>query len=152
MILMCEVGDLQHAVAAGTPGPEGIAAFAPVGLGRPSAEASLLASGRPTIYLYDDLPGGAGLATRAHSLGRGFFEHVLAVVRGCGCKYGCPTCIGTEVALAPGSSPRIIDPSGIVAEANADPDQLARRHARADLVATLDMSRNARKPCDADLA
>lgn len=138
MILMCEVGDLQHAVAAGAPGPEGIAAFAPVGLGRPSSEASLLAGGRPTIYLYDDLPGGAGLATRVHALGRSFFERTLAVVRGCGCTSGCPTCIGTEVALAPGSSSSsssILDPSGVVAEAGADPEQVARRHAGADLFA-----------------
>ncbi len=138
MTLMCEVGDLRHAVAAGTPGPEGIAAFAPVGLGRPSSEASLLAGGRPTIYLYDDLPGGAGLATRVHALGRPFFERTLAVVRGCGCANGCPTCIGTEVALAPGSSSQILDPGGIVAEAQVDPEQVARRHARADLVATLE--------------
>ncbi len=138
MILMCEVGDLQHAVAAGTPGPEGVAAFAPVGLGRPSAEASLIASGRPTIYLYDDLPGGAGLATRVHALGRPFFARVLAVVRGCGCAHGCPTCIGTEVALAPGVGAQILDPSGVVAEALADPEQTARRHARADLLATLE--------------
>ncbi|MFO7561980.1 MAG: DEAD/DEAH box helicase [Enhygromyxa sp.] len=138
MILMCELGDLRHAIAAGAPGPEGVAAFAPVGLGRPSAEASLLAGGRPTIYLYDDLPGGAGLATRVHALGRPFFERALAVVRGCGCAHGCPTCIGTEVALAPGSSAQILDPSGVVTEARADPEQLARRHARADLIATLE--------------
>jgi DEAD/DEAH box helicase domain-containing protein len=107
MVLMCEVGDLEHAVASGPPGPEGVAAWAPVGLGRPSAEASLIASGRPTIYLYDNMPGGAGLATRVHSLGRPFFERVLAVVRGCGCAHGCPTCIGTEVALAPGVGPDV---------------------------------------------
>jgi DEAD/DEAH box helicase domain-containing protein len=107
MVLMCEVGDLEHAVASGPPGPQGVAAWAPVGMGRPSAEASMIASGRPTIYLYDDLPGGAGLATRVHSLGRPFFERVLAVVRGCGCAQGCPTCIGTEVALDGGAvSPR----------------------------------------------
>lgn len=140
MILMCEVGDLRHAIAAGAPGPEGVAAFAPVGMGRPSAEASLLAGGRPTIYLYDDLPGGAGLATRVHALGRPFFERTLAVVRGCGCTHGCPTCIGTEVALAPGGlhAAQILDPSGVVAEAQADPEQVARRHARADLIATLE--------------
>ncbi|HVH99658.1 MAG TPA: DEAD/DEAH box helicase [Enhygromyxa sp.] len=141
MILMCELGDLRHAVAAGAPGPEGVAAFAPVGLGRPSSEASMLAGGRPTVYLYDDMPGGAGLATRVHAFGRSFFERTLAVVRGCGCAHGCPTCIGTEVALAPGQSsqnPRIMDPSGVVAEAKADPESVARRHARADLVATLE--------------
>jgi DEAD/DEAH box helicase domain-containing protein len=159
MILMCEVGDLQHAVASATPGPDGVAistgprralgfdratsspGFAPVGLGRPSAEGSLLAGGRPTIYLYDDLPGGAGLATRVHALGRAFFERALTVVRGCGCERGCPTCVGTEVALGPGASGQpssILDPSGVVAEALARPEEVARGHARQDLVSTLE--------------
>ncbi|PRQ02240.1 putative ATP-dependent helicase Lhr [Enhygromyxa salina] len=144
MVLMCEVGDLRHAVASGPPGPEGVAAWAPVGSGKPSAEASLIAGGRPTVYLYDDLPGGAGLATRAHSLGRPFFEQVLAVVRGCGCAHGCPTCIGTELALDPLGSvggAQLLDPSGVVAEASGtelDPQAVARRHARADLIATIE--------------
>jgi len=138
MTLMCEVGDLCHAVASGTPGPEGVAAFAPVGNNRPSTEASMLAGGRPTIYLYDKTPGGVGLATRTQALGRSLFAGVLAVVRGCRCSHGCPTCIGTEVALTPHSSAQILDPSGVVAEAHADPEFVARRHARADLIATLE--------------
>ncbi|NVB42790.1 DEAD/DEAH box helicase [Pseudenhygromyxa sp. WMMC2535] len=129
MVLMCEVGDLRHAVTSGVPGPDGVAAWAPVGLGRPKPEASLVAGGRPTIYLYDDLPGGAGLATRIHGLGRDFFEHVLAVARGCGCGHGCPTCIGTEVALDPPTMGAAPDPAL---------ELHARRHARADLLATLE--------------
>ncbi|PRQ07814.1 putative ATP-dependent helicase Lhr [Enhygromyxa salina] len=133
MVLMCEVQDLCHAVTSGLPGPEGVTAWAPVGLGKPSAEASMLAGGRPTIYLYDDLPGGAGLSTQAHALGRPFFERVLAVVRGCGCAHGCPTCIGTEVALDPlggmGAAP---NPSE-----RHNPETVARKHARADLLTTI---------------
>ena len=91
----------------------------------------MLASGRPTIYLYDDLPGGAGLSTRAHALGRSFFERVLAVVRGCSCASGCPTCIGTQVALDPVGPPPVDDPQH-------DPQMVARRHARADLLATIE--------------
>lgn len=141
MVLMCEVGDLRHAVASGSPGPEGIAAWAPVGFGTRSPEASLVAGGRPTIYLYDDLPGGAGLSTRAHALGRALFERVRDVVGGCRCASGCPTCIGTEVALDPIVGLSVRDPAGVVDEAlaqQADPEQLARRHARADLIAAID--------------
>lgn len=151
MVLMCEPGDLRHAVASGPPGPEGVAAWAPVGGGKPTAEARLEASGRPTIYLYDDLPGGAGLATRVHALGRDFFAHVLAVAQGCGCANGCPTCIGTEVALDPlaagaGQGAGILDPAGVVSEAERErlessPELVARRHARADLLATLEALR-----------
>ena len=126
MISMCEPGDLGHAVASGPPGPDGVAAWAPVGLGRPSTEARLLAAGRPTIYLYDDLPGGAGLAPRIHALGA--------------------ACVGTEVALAPldlegpiADDPRPGDPAVRPPDSGdaGDPEQLARRHARGDLELTL---------------
>ncbi|EDM74180.1 DEAD/DEAH box helicase-like protein [Plesiocystis pacifica SIR-1] len=139
MVLMCEPSDLRHAVTSGPPGPEGVAAWAPVGKGQPSAEARLAASGRPTIYLYDDLPGGAGLATRVHAMGRAFFERVLGAVRGCRCGTGCPTCIGTEVSLdtaelgsvrgAPLPDPRM---------AGVGDELRARQHARADTLATLE--------------
>ncbi|MFV8754143.1 DEAD/DEAH box helicase [Nannocystaceae bacterium ST9] len=131
MLLMCEPGDLRHAVAAGPPSPEGVSAWAPVGAGRPTAEGQLIASGRPTIYLYDDMPGGAGLATRAHALGSALFDRVLAAANGCRCKHGCPTCIGTEVALVGPSFADAREPT------NEPPEHAARRHARADLIATL---------------
>lgn len=140
MVLMCEVQDLRHAVTSGPPGPEGVAAWAPVGYGRPTAEASMIAGGRPTIYLYDDLPGGAGLSTRAHALGRPFFERVLAAVRGCGCAHGCPTCIGTEVALDPvgGLGEGFGGGRGEAPDQRHNPETVARRHARADLIATIE--------------
>lgn len=140
MLLMCEVGDLRHAVTSGPPSAEGVAAWAPVGSGRPNPEAQLIASGRPTLYLYDDTPGGAGLSTRAHALGSALFDRVLAAATGCRCQHGCPTCIGTEVALlgpsVPGSGSGSSSGSN---EAGRDepPDRAARRHARADLIATL---------------
>jgi DEAD/DEAH box helicase domain-containing protein len=138
MVLMCEVQDLRHAVTSGLPGPDGVTAWAPVGFGRPSAEASMLASGRPTIYLYDDLPGGAGLSTQAHALGRPFFERVLAAVRGCGCAHGCPTCIGTEVALDVGLGLGSGLGSGAEQPERHNPEAVARRHARSDLIATIE--------------
>ena len=142
MLLMCEPGDLRHAVAAGPPSAEGVSAWAPVGAGRPSAEAQLIASGRPTIYLYDDMPGGAGLSTRAHALGSALFDRVLAAATGCRCDHGCPTCIGTEVALISPSFASGHSNSNHSNHSNHDglPGQaagVARRHARADLIATL---------------
>lgn len=146
MLLMCELGDLRHAVSAGPPSPEGVAAWAPVGSGRSNPEAQLLASGRPTLYLYDDTPGGAGLASRAHALGAALFERAIAVATGCRCRHGCPTCIGTELAL-PQSPQSASLPSASLqgsvelrpgaGERPVPPEQLARRHARADLLASL---------------
>ncbi|MCA9717169.1 MAG: DEAD/DEAH box helicase, partial [Myxococcales bacterium] len=102
MLLMCDVHDLGRAVAA-DPGGGGLVAGAPGGWaevvdGRGSADASvaLQASVVPCLYLYDAMPGGAGLARQAHALGRALFDHVLDVVRGCSCVRGCPTCTGPE--------------------------------------------------------
>jgi len=64
------------------------------------ADTLLAAGARPTIVLYDRTPGGAGLATTAHALGPALFARVLAVVRGCPCRRGCPTCMGPGVAEA----------------------------------------------------
>lgn len=136
MLLMCEPGDLRHAVAAGPPSSEGVSAWAPVGAGRPDAEGALIASGRPTLYLYDDMAGGAGLATRAHALGSALFDRVLAAASGCRCKHGCPTCIGTEVALIGPSFAEASEPHRHH-ERPEPPEHAARRHARADLIATL---------------
>lgn len=97
MILMCDVADLGRAVAASHDG-----AWA-VGANRRSTELVMQAQGRPCIYLYDDMPGGTGLAGRLAELGPSFLSHVLKVVRGCRCQEGCPTCVGTEIsALPPG--------------------------------------------------
>lgn len=142
MLLMCELGDLRHAVSAGPPSPEGVAAWAPVGSGRSDPEAQLLASGRPTIYLYDDTPGGAGLASRAHALGAALFERALAAASGCRCQHGCPTCIGTELALMGPSLPSasLLGSVELRPGSEGAPQpaaQLARRHARADLLASL---------------
>jgi DEAD/DEAH box helicase domain-containing protein len=95
MTCMCDSGDLGHAVGAGHDG-----AWAPVTQrasgGSTGAEAELTASGLPTLYLYDRLPGGAGLSSRVHELGPEFFARVEAAVVGCACEDGCPACVGAE--------------------------------------------------------
>jgi DEAD/DEAH box helicase domain-containing protein len=95
MTCMCDAGDLGHAVGAGHEG-----AWAPVTQrargGSTGAEAELVAGGLPTLYLYDRLSGGAGLTTRVHELGPEFFARVEAVVAGCACEDGCPSCVGAE--------------------------------------------------------
>jgi DEAD/DEAH box helicase domain-containing protein len=91
MLMMCDVGDLGHAVTPAHPSAWGVA-LAP---GRkPGALAEVDASTLPFVVLYDRTPGGAGLASQAHALGRAFFDRTIAVVEGCGCARGCPTCMG----------------------------------------------------------
>ena len=94
MVLMCDTGDLGHVVVAGHPGSFGEV----LGSGRrASAQAMLAAGAMPYIVLYDRHPGGAGLSSTAHALGAALLSRVAAMVRGCGCEHGCPTCMGPHV-------------------------------------------------------
>jgi DEAD/DEAH box helicase domain-containing protein len=102
MVCMCDTGDLAHAVGAGHEG-----GWAPVTRnafgGGVTPEAEMVAMGAPTLYLYDRLPGGAGLAVRVYELGRAFFELAAAAVSGCSCDRGCPACIGAAADFSEGT-------------------------------------------------
>jgi DEAD/DEAH box helicase domain-containing protein len=97
LLLMCDVGDIRHAVTAGHPAAWGIALD---GMQGPDALAQLEAGGVPHVVLLDRNPGGAGLAVHAFAMGAAFFDHAIAVVRGCGCDQGCPTCMGPSTEAA----------------------------------------------------
>lgn len=102
MVLMCDVHDLGHAVVAGSGADAG--SWAPViasRSGRVTADAVLHAGASPSLLLYDNLPGGAGLAPQAYALGAELFERVIAAVSGCRCARGCPTCLGVQGPEAP---------------------------------------------------
>lgn len=101
MLLMCDVHDLGHAVVAGT---AEAGSWAPVIAGRGgrvSTDAVMQAGAAPCLLLYDNLPGGAGLASQAYALGAELFERVIAAVSGCRCARGCPTCLGVQGAGEP---------------------------------------------------
>ena len=53
----------------------------------------------PTIYLYDRVPGGIGLARRAFGMDRQIMRAALKLVQGCGCSGGCPSCVGPPLDL-----------------------------------------------------
>jgi DEAD/DEAH box helicase domain-containing protein len=48
----------------------------------------------PTIFLYDTVPGGVGLAQRIFDERDSMLRRARALVGACGCKCGCPACIG----------------------------------------------------------
>lgn len=48
----------------------------------------------PTIYLYDQYPGGTGLADKLFDLREQMLAAARAVVAGCPCEDGCPSCVG----------------------------------------------------------
>jgi DEAD/DEAH box helicase domain-containing protein len=54
---------------------------------------------RPTLYLYDNHPGGIGIAAPLFDLRRQVIERSIELVAQCVCKYGCPACVGPVLAV-----------------------------------------------------
>jgi len=50
-------------------------------------------TGGPAFFIYDGVPGGAGLAEQAYAGLETLLTRTLELVRGCGCDEGCPGCI-----------------------------------------------------------
>ena len=48
----------------------------------------------PTIFLFDTVPGGIGLAERIFDERDTMLRRARALIEGCGCESGCPGCIG----------------------------------------------------------
>ncbi len=51
----------------------------------------------PTIYLYESVPGGVGLAERLFDRTDELIEGAAGLISGCGCDGGCPTCTGPRL-------------------------------------------------------
>lgn len=54
-------------------------------------------TGRPTVFVYDMVPGGIGLVERMFEGRERLLEACLDAVRRCGCENGCPSCVGPQV-------------------------------------------------------
>jgi DEAD/DEAH box helicase domain-containing protein len=48
----------------------------------------------PTVFLFDAIPGGVGLAPRIYERIRELLPRARAVIEGCDCQGGCPACVG----------------------------------------------------------
>ena len=49
---------------------------------------------KPTLILYDNCPGGVGLAEKAYRMRRTLLTHAALVAKDCTCAHGCPSCVG----------------------------------------------------------
>jgi len=63
---------------------------------------------RPAIFLYDNYPGGIGLAAPLFDLRAEVIARAVDLVAHCACKNGCPACVGPVLAesRAPWMTPR----------------------------------------------
>jgi len=51
-------------------------------------------TGEPTIYIYDNYPGGVGFSEKMFELRRTLLQAAQELIQGCGCEKGCPSCVG----------------------------------------------------------
>ena len=51
-------------------------------------------TGRPTIYLYDSVPGGIGLSDRVFEMEYELLSQAKDMLADCPCADGCPSCVG----------------------------------------------------------
>lgn len=59
---------------------------------------------RPTLYLYDNYPGGIGLAAPLYESRATLVGRARALVAHCPCRAGCPACVGPVLAEREGMS------------------------------------------------
>src|SRR4029078_10714952 len=48
---------------------------------------------RPTLFLYENQPGGVGMSARLFEIHGQLMRAALALLSGCGCTAGCPGCV-----------------------------------------------------------
>ncbi|UPG84101.1 DEAD/DEAH box helicase [Luteibacter aegosomatis] len=104
--VMAEPRDLQKAVGAGDGGWS--AQVDAAGRGQLRGEGGdltrpdMLERFLPTVYLYDNFPGGVGLSEPLFRRAPELVGHALQTLRGCDCKAGCPACVGPVLAADEG--------------------------------------------------
>jgi DEAD/DEAH box helicase domain-containing protein len=107
LFLMCDRHDLGVALGDGGQGEarwgrvQGRAAAGPASAAGDDYE--------PQVFVYDNYPGGIGLSEPLYRLHGRLLDECLALIAGCPCPDGCPSCVGPagevgsrgkEVALA----------------------------------------------------
>lgn len=55
---------------------------------------SSLGGGRPTVVLFDNIPGGLGLSETLYDLHFDLLQQAYETVSSCECEDGCPSCVG----------------------------------------------------------
>ena len=58
-------------------------------------------SAEPTIFLYDNYPGGIGFSEPLHAMHDQLLARTRELIDECPCESGCPSCVGPEGATGP---------------------------------------------------
>jgi len=99
LILMCDLQDLGRSV--GDLSTQWFALNTPDGLGFYSAagedaeiQPDRLDRFDPTIFLYDNYPGGIGFSEKLFECHENLMNETLGLIQSCMCQKGCPSCVG----------------------------------------------------------
>jgi DEAD/DEAH box helicase domain-containing protein len=95
LLLMCDRHDLGLSVDGVS--LEGGARLGGVRKGQPPDALAL----EPTIFIYDNYPGGIGLSEPLFSMHDALLDRTRELIDGCPCESGCPSCVGPEGATGP---------------------------------------------------
>jgi DEAD/DEAH box helicase domain-containing protein len=87
--LMCEPHDIGQAL--GDRGP----------LVASSSRADPSFRFEPTLFLFDHVPGGVGLAERIFEMAKDLLSRTRTLIAGCSCEWGCPACVGPPGSEVP---------------------------------------------------
>ncbi|MBI5093418.1 MAG: DUF1998 domain-containing protein, partial [Candidatus Hydrogenedentes bacterium] len=54
---------------------------------------------RPTVYLYENYPGGVGLSEKLYTHHTQMLEASISLLSACSCREGCPSCVGPALEV-----------------------------------------------------
>jgi DEAD/DEAH box helicase domain-containing protein len=95
LLLMCDGHDLGLSV-------DGVSLEGGGRLGGLEPGASQMPLGvTPTIFLYDNYPGGIGFSEPLYAMHADLMARTRDLIDGCPCQSGCPSCVGPEGATGP---------------------------------------------------
>lgn len=64
---------------------------------------------QPTIFIYDNYPGGIGFTTSLYDAHEELLENTYTLIKKCACEEGCPSCVGPSIEVGKNSKRVSID-------------------------------------------
>jgi DEAD/DEAH box helicase domain-containing protein len=87
LLLMCDERDLGLSVNTGDE-------MGTVPFSAPDHEKGTVPISSPRIFIYDAYPGGIGFSAPLYEMHADLLARTRALISGCECENGCPTCVG----------------------------------------------------------
>jgi DEAD/DEAH box helicase domain-containing protein len=94
LLLMCDLHDLGLAV-------DGVSLEGARRVGGMTRGQQPDLAADPTIFLYDNYPGGIGFSEPLFGMHDALLARTRELIEGCPCQSGCPSCVGPEGATGP---------------------------------------------------